>query len=154
MNNFFKQSVKTAKDQAKEMAKKIAREPVEILKTGQNQVTGGSEKKQIAPEISVIDQIITGDGKVKDTTPEEEQAIHAQTKRRLQEIENELRQLRMEREQKSQEYVKGQMELMGENKEEPAIKALEMPQGKKHGGPPKPGQAKKGTHEVGRQAKG
>jgi len=155
-NDFFKKMGKSAKDEAKKIAKQIAREPIEILKDTAGQ-TAPSPETGKQPETSVMQQVMTGDGTVKDVSPQEEQSIHSQAKSRLAQIEAELRQLRMQREQNSQEWTKQQEELMGHKEgvpQETAPAPLEVPHTPKKG-PKGPGGKKKGgTMEQGRTKKG
>jgi len=153
-DNFFKQAGRSAKDTAKEIAKQVAREPIEILKDTRNQVVITPEKQQ--QETSIMQQVMTGDGNVKDISPQEEQSIHSQAKSRLAQIEAELRRLRMQREQRSEDWVKQQESLMGTREGTPgqAPKPVEMPTGPKRGARG-PGAKNKGAAmEQGRQKKG
>ena len=156
MNNFFKQTGKSARDMAKGVAQKMRQEPAEILKDAKTQITGAEQKNE--SQISVMQQVMTGDGKVKDLSPIKEQEIAAQTKSRLQEIEAELRRLRMQREQTSQEWAKEQNRLLGTGGEERQTQQgpqqVEMPSQGHKKGPRSAHQSKKGSMEVGRQHKG
>ncbi len=153
MNNFFKQVKDTAKQEAIKAAKQMANEPLEMLKNTGIKIPEKSETSK--PGMSMMQEIMTGNGSVKDILPEMEQSIHAQTKSRLQQIENELRQLRMQKEQRSQEWMKEQNSLMGigNQQTEKPKNASEAPGKPKHG-PKGPGQNKKGNMEVGKQNKG
>lgn len=156
-NDFFKKVGKSAKDEARKLAKQIAREPVEILKetTGQPATTPEQPQKE---GMSVMQEVMTDGGNVKDISAGEEQSIHSQTKSRLAQIEAELRQLRMQREQKSQEWTKEQEELMGHKEgvpQEAAPEPLEMPHSVQKGPKGPAGKKKKGgTMEQGRTKKG
>ena len=154
-NNFFKSVGKSAKDEAIKAAKQMRGEPGELLKTTGKQF--GLETNKVEGP-SMMQQVMTGDGQVKDVSPIEEQAIAIQTKRRLQEIEAELRQLRQQREQKSIDWQKQQNELLGigmeaqENKQKQTEQVVAPHTPTK--GPKGPQQAKKGSMEIGRQHKG
>ena len=155
-NNFFKSVGKNAKQAAKEMAKKVAHEPVEVFKDVKNQIISRPEIHNNEP--SMMQQVMTGDGSIKEVSSQEEQSIHSQAKNRLAQIEAELRNLRMQREQRSGEWMKEQEELMGHREgvsQEAAPQPVEMPTGPKKGPRAQRGSHKKGgTMEVGRQKKG
>ena len=152
-DNFIKQTKKTAKEQAIKTAKQIAREPSEILKDARSEVTGTPDVHE--PKPSVMEQVMTGDGKTEEVSPQEEQSIHSQTKSRLSQIEAELKRLREQREQKSQGWSEEQERLMepGEQVPEEKYKPVELPSSPKKG-PASPHMAKKGTKEMGRTRKG
>lgn len=151
-NNFFKTVGKSAQDVARQMAKTVAQEPSEILRSAKSQVVGSVEQKSEKQGPSVVDQIITQDGKFVPASAAEEQSIHAKAKSRLAQIEAELRQIRMQRERSGQEWSKEQDRLMQVGHHEKLQEIVE-PQGKKHGAP-KPGNKSSNSMETSKQKKG
>ena len=155
-NNIFKQVAQSAKQEAIKAAKQMAREPLEILKNAGVNIPVSNESGG-QPGMSMMQEVMTGGGSVGELSPSEEQSIHQEAKSRLQQIEAELRQLRMQRERQSQEWAKQQNTLMkgheGQSGEQPKPSHVEAPGKPKHG-PKGPGQSKKGTQETGRQNKG
>ncbi len=152
-NNFFKQVKESAKEAAIKSARQMVHEPGEILKSSTDQISGGAETAK--PEMSMMQEVMTGGGKVPDISPQMEQSIHAAAKSRLQQIEAELRQMRLQREQRSQDWLKAQNEMMNignQQIEKPKVSTEST--GKPKHGPKGPGQPKKGNMEVGKQNKG
>lgn len=146
-NNFFRQTGNTARDAAKKAAQQIAHEPAEILKSAKEQVVQ-SEQPQRSEGPSMMQEVMTQNGQLKQVSEMEEKSIHARTKSRLEEIEAELRQYRMQREKASEEWIKDQNKAMGITPEgqqqKPAPPEAALPQGKKHGAA-KPGPKKSAT---------
>lgn len=153
--NFLKQASNSARDAAIKMAKQIGHEPAEILKGAKEQVVGGAENKVQNQGPSMMQEVMTGDGKFVPPTANEEQSIHAAAKNRLAQIEAELRQLRMQREQKSQDWAKEQDKVMGVGQEQPRQEIVAPPSRKAHG-PQGPGAKKSSGNsmETSRQKKG
>ncbi len=152
MNNFLKQTVNKAKEEAIKTARQMVHEPVEIFKETKSQA---GLPKEVHPQsgMSMMQEVMTGGGAVKELSPAEEMSINAATMSRLQQIEAELRQLRQDREQKGIDYLKEQNSLMkGSSGQENKPQFTEA-QGKKNRSKGKQGQ-KKGNMEVGKQNKG
>jgi hypothetical protein len=151
-NNFFRQAGKSAQDIARQMAKTVAQEPSEILRSAKSQVVGGVEQRPNSSGPSVVDQIVTQDGKFGPASAAEEQSIHARAQSRLAQIEAELRQIRMQRERSSQEWSHEQDKLMQQGQQEKHQETVE-PQGKKHGAQ-RPGKKSSNSMETSKQKKG
>jgi hypothetical protein len=154
MTNIFKQVGKTAKEAAKDVAKKMASEPAELLRNAKVQVVeNGGNESQKAPEISLIDEIITGDRKHKDPTETEKKEIEGSALARLSEIEAQLDQIRMEKVRQAREWSKAQDSVLAsdDNKKDTAFV---MPGKPRHGGAGGAIARKKGTKEITRQHSG
>jgi len=157
MTNFFKQVGKSSKDVAKQIAKQIGSEPKELLRNAGGHI-GTENKPKTQPEgPSMMQEVMTQNGKTVEATPLEQQQIYADTKSRLAKIEAELRQLRMQRERMSQEWSKEQDRLMNPELSQPPKPVSEIPQGRKQG-TQRPGKKKSSgignTMENSRQKKG
>ncbi len=148
--NFLKSSSKTAVDEAKKIAKQVAREPYEIIKNvvpsavGEGGMKGEKQK-------TALSKIVEG-GENLSLGSIDEEALKAQTNRRLKELEEEIRKIREERKMREEEWRKQQEEVMKveEPQEQPFI---EPPSRKKRGflGFVK---KKQGTKEMGKQISG
>lgn len=154
--NFFKTSGNFAKEAAIKMAKQARQEPSEILKSVKEQVVGSTENKVQNQGPSMMQEVMTGDGKFVAPTATEEQSIHSQAKSRLAQIEAELRQLRMQREQRSQEWVKEQEKLISPPQGQEQKPQVVAPPSRKAHGPQGPGAKKSSgsSMETSRQKKG
>jgi len=152
MSDIFKQTGKTAKDIAKQTARQIAQEPVEILKSTTRQGTG----IEPSPSASVIDQIVTADGKIPQITKLEEKKLENITRKKIEELEEELKKMRNTREQRSQEWQESQNTLMGHTQteqpisEKPLVEPTTMPKRGMFG----VAKRKQGTKEIGKQISG
>lgn len=150
MSNVFKQAGKTSKDIAKEAAKRVAREPLEILKSaGKHESAvehGGS--------VPLIEQIIGAQG-VNKLSKSEEAKIKGDDSRKLEELENEIRKFRQLREQKNIEWTEEQNKKLGLSAEaqEPKAPLMEPTSAPKRG-KMSPAKKKQGTKEMGKQISG
>lgn len=150
--NIIKQTKKTAADQARQIAKQVAREPLEMAKTVvPPHIIEGAKKESTSPITEAIlqDQKKANEAGIDDFSEEEAQI---KTNRRLRELEEEIKKIRQEREAQMQQWKKAQEEAMKEEK--PAEQPFVMPQGKKRRGMLGPGQKKQGTQEMGKQKTG
>lgn len=154
MSNFFKQVGNSARDAAVKAAKQIAQEPSEMFKGAKEQVTGVENKPQ-SQGPSMMQEVMMGNDNFVPATSAEERSIHAQAKSRLAQIEAELRQIRMQREQASQNWDREQDRQMGVGESQQKQEFV-APPSKKHHGAQKPGQKKSATPsmETSRQKKG
>lgn len=149
MTNILKQTGKTTADLAREAAKKIVGEPLEILKSA----TPAHLQEKDSPNI--IQEALAA------TTPNARenidiQALNAQTQKRLGELEQEIAKIRQERAAKTKEWTEQQQALMGQGKNQNVEKPFIEPQSKKKRGFMGIGGAKKkqGTKELGKQISG
>src|SRR3989344_602393 len=101
MANIFKQAGKSTKEMAKLAAKQVTYEKGEFVKAVKKQTVGNMNS-----EPSLMDQIITGDGKATKLTSAEEAEIRSNTNKRLEELEKELEQFRLQRQTKYEEWQK------------------------------------------------
>jgi len=150
--NVFKQAGKTSKDIAREAARKMAREPFEILKSATTQESGVERSSSG----SVIDQIITGDGKIPEISTAEEMKMNNEAKQKIEELENELQRLRQQRDQKSAQWNEEQNTKLGHGPEEdqkPKAPLIEPTTARKRG-QGSPTKKKQGTREMGKQVSG
>jgi hypothetical protein len=149
-DGIFKKAGKTTKDIAKKAAQDVAREPFEIIKSTPAQIV----KQQNTDEgPSAIEQVMTGDGKLKEVTKIEEKQLESEKMNRLKKLEDELALLRRQRMKKEEEWKKEQEEVMGkgsEQKEEEFIEPTTKPKvGMRH-----PQKKKQGTREMGKGPSG
>lgn len=151
-SDFFKQVKNSAKEEAIKAARQVRQEPLEILKDINSNVSGQTDIHQ--KEISMMQQVMTGDGKVADVSSQDEQKINILAKRRLQEIEQELRRMRILSEQRSGDWVEKQKTLMTEGDVDGKQKVFLEPTPKRKTGMIGPGQKKQGTKEMGKQYSG
>ena len=152
MSNIFRQTGKTTADIAKQVARQVAREPVEILKSAGSQVTG----REKPGEMSVMQQVMTGDGKVQEITPKDIVQEEASTKRRLEELEQEIMKLRAQRREGAQAYVQQVGEQMGQGQAQEKVQQepLAEPTSRPKRGMMGPVKKKQGTREMGKQISG
>ncbi|KKR30783.1 hypothetical protein A2715_02110 [Candidatus Woesebacteria bacterium RIFCSPHIGHO2_01_FULL_39_32] len=150
-NGIIKKAGKTTADIAKQIAKQVALEPIEILKSAGSQVTG----REKPGEMSVMQQVMTGNGKVQEISAIEKAQEEAQTKRRIEELEQELKKLRGEREEKQQSYEQKVMGEMKQGQQEPQAETpLVEPVTRRKRGMMGPAQKKQGTKEMGKMVSG
>lgn len=154
-NSFVKQVKSSAKDEAIRIAKNVRNESKELVVP--KVFKKDSNKSVSSPDMSVIQQVMTKDGKVENVSDQEKVEGEVESKIRLQELENELASWRQKRLQKESEWSKQQEEVMGLAEEEMPVEKqpVIMPTSPKKGPQRQiPGQKKKGTMEEGRTRKG
>lgn len=96
-------------DQARQFGKKLAQEPHEFLNAAKAQISKDTPTGQPqAPQ----GQVGIGSG-VSEISPEEKKKIEDAARKRLQEIEQELSNLRLKRRQDYEKWVKEQEAMMG-----------------------------------------
>jgi hypothetical protein len=142
-------AMQAARDSVKQT---IRDETKEFIKSASQQGVPVSEKPFEAPKFELFPEI-------KEVNEEERKQIQEQSSIRLQRLEEELKQLRMQRQQTDQEWAKRQQEIM--NPEDAARAAGQVPPRKeiiiptsKPTGPNAQQaavKAKQGSREVGRQ---
>lgn len=156
---------KSAREAAKKMAKQIAAEPSELLKSAGTQISGNQNETQSkeqkndvtdsGKELSVMQQVMTGNGRVQQPTKEEEINIHSQAKKRMQELEDEIMRMRQVREQKEQNWEKEQQQILGATpKEEEKKQPLIQPTSIRKRGMTAGTKQKQGTKEMTKQMSG
>lgn len=130
-------TTKSGKNLAKQIAKQVAREPVEILKQAQEQTIGTAappqEEKPQPQE--------------KEITPNEKAKIEAQGQRQIQALEKELKDIQVLKANEKQVTV--QKPLAGEKKEEekkPVVEPATRPSRRLFGFGPKAQAQKQQTH--------
>lgn len=148
MKGIIRQTKQTASDQARKIAKQMAQEPYEMVKTAvPAHVIEGARKDN--PNL-VSEIVESGNTQSKDPVNEEE--VKIQTNKRLGELEEEIKKIREERKAQEEEWRKQQEETMKppETTEQPFV----MPQGKKKQGFMGFAKKKQGTKEMGKQISG
>jgi hypothetical protein len=147
-NGFLKKTGQTAADQARKTAKQIAQEPYEIVKTVVPQhVLEGAKKNSSPPVSKIFDKV--------EKQPEEiidKEAVNAQARKRLQELEEEIGKIRKQRKVEEEEWKKNQESLM--QPEQPSEKPFVEPPAKKKQGFMGFAKKKQGTKEMGKQISG
>jgi len=148
-NIIIKKVGRSAAETARVMAKQMAREPHELLKTASAQV---SKDSSIQEPPQQNDQDITG-LKAEELSTDEEKKIKDQTRRRLIELEEELKQVRMKRKEQSEKWSQEQEKIM-QKQEIPSEKPLIEPTTKPKRGQLGAAKKKQGTREMGKQVSG
>lgn len=147
MDGFIKKTGQSAKDAAIKAAKRVAQEPVEILSHTKAQVVGTDVHKE-----PLVNEMLAS-GSTTGPTPLQEQQIHAQGKRRLQELEAELARMRQKRATGEQEWRQQQEQILTPQKPSEQ-KVFVEPPSKPRRGMVGPGQKKGGTKEMVKQVSG
>lgn len=137
-------AMQTARDRVKQVA---SEEKAGWIKSASEQGVPVSEKPIEAPKFELFPEI-------KEVNEEEKKQIQEQSTIRLQKLEEELKQIRMQRQQQTQEWVKQQEQIM--NPEPPPgqeKKPIIIPTSKPSGpnAQQMATQAKQGSREMGRQ---
>jgi len=110
MANLVGDSAKNAKMLAKQIAKQMAREPMEVLKTAGSQV-GGAERvppPQAAPAIPSS----------KEPTPQDKARIEAQGQRQLAALESEIRDIQNKQQQEAAVKIQQEQAIAAQAQEE------------------------------------
>ncbi|KKQ51831.1 hypothetical protein A2865_04375 [Candidatus Woesebacteria bacterium RIFCSPHIGHO2_01_FULL_39_17] len=150
MDGFIKQTKKTAADTAKQVAKQIAREPFELLKTSKSQIL-----KQEKSSSDIVQQIVGGDGKVGEISPAQKSELEAKKKKRIQELEEELKRISLERKRKEEEWLQLQKQEMDKTQvQDQSSQQLIEPKTKPRRGFLRFLKKKQGTKEMGKQISG
>src|SRR3989344_7135978 len=101
MTGIIKTTGKTTADIAKQIAKQVVREPFEIMKNAPAQVGGGETSG-----MTVMQQVMTGNGKVGEVPPSMQSQEEARARRRIEELQEELKAMRQQSLQKLESYRK------------------------------------------------
>lgn len=154
MTNIIKATGKTAADLAREAAKRVAREPLEILKSAAppGLRLSGSESPQLQGQdtSNLISDAISATSLNAEANVNA-QELNAQAKRRLGELEQEIQRIRQERAQKIEAWNKEQQALLDQGKSGQQKQSLIEPQSKKKRGFMGFMKKKQGTKELGKQ---
>jgi hypothetical protein len=152
-----KKTATSARTLAQQAAKVVVEEQEKFAKSAKSQLTG--EKKGI--DRPVVDQVITDGEQAGPITTREEEQIKLETRKRLQELEEELEKLREERKRKEEEWKREQEAKMGTPGEGEVKKLLTEPTTKSKRGLPRVGskisaviKRKRGTRELGKRPTG
>jgi hypothetical protein len=154
IKNAFISTGKSAKQVAIRTAKQFGQEPSELLKVARSQVAGSSVEAVSAP--SAVAEIMTGGGSVKQPTTEEEAKIHSLAKKRMRELEEEIKRMRQVREGSQAEWEKSQQQAFGtdEHKEGEKKQPLVQPTSIRKRGMAGQTKQKQGTKEMAKQVSG
>ena len=100
MDSFVKQTKISASDAARKVAKQIAREPIELLKTSKSQVL-----RQESDTSRLVQEMVSGNGESGEISETQKVEIEAKKRKRIEELEEELKRIRHEREKKEEEWI-------------------------------------------------
>jgi len=143
MTNIITNKIKqSAGDLARKAAKAAREEKEGFLRTAKVAAVG--EQKPTSSGISVIDQIITGNGTVKEVKSEEEQKLLQEQRKRITALEDELNAIRQQRVQKDQNWSEEQDKLLHKDDAGADQAPIPMPKSRKSQGMKNPGQKQKG----------
>lgn len=153
-SDFVKLFKKSAKDEAIKIARKVREESGELVTP---KIFKKDTKSGSGQEMSMMQQVMTGDGKIGEVAEGDKLEEEVRAQRRIKELEVELAEWREKRLKKEAEWSKDQEEIMGAGDKETSIQEqpLIIPTSPQKG--PRvqaPGQSKKGTMEEGRTKKG
>ena len=149
MAGIIRKTKQTAADEARKAARQIAREPYELAKTVvPPHILEGTQNDNS----SFISEIVES-GNTQPKDPVNEEALNAQTAKRLQELNAEIEKIRKERIQKEEEWRKNQEALMKPEQVSATKQFVEAP-GKKTRGLAGFRKKKQGTKEMGKQTSG
>jgi len=144
-NGIIKQAGKTTADIARQAARQVAREPVELLKSGSSQVMQ-NENTNIQDPINLTSDKLP---------PEEIAKKEKEARDRIQELEEELRRMRGKREENKEAWVKEQEEKLKAQTSQPAAaQPMVEPTTKPKRGMMGEIAKKQGTKEMGKQISG
>ena len=146
-NGFIKKTGQTATDAAIKTARQVAQEPIEIIKSAVPVHMGEKDNSSLVAEM-----VQSGQGQEEITNVNEE-AINAQAKKRLEELEAEIEKIREERRTQNEEWKKSQETLMQVN-QAPQEKTFVEAQGKQRKGMTGFMKKKQGTKEMSKQVSG
>jgi flagellar motility protein MotE (MotC chaperone) len=146
-NGFFKKTGQTARDLARKTARQVAREPLEILKSAAP--TYLREKDSL--NIPQAEGVVTPPKAIENI---DVNALNTQTKKRLEELEQEIQKIRQERAAKLQKWNEEQQALLDEGKSKSEEKTFIEPQSRKKRGFLGFRKKKQGTKEMGKQVSG
>ncbi|KKQ98586.1 MAG: hypothetical protein UT24_C0009G0086 [Candidatus Woesebacteria bacterium GW2011_GWB1_39_12] len=150
MDSFVKQTKISASDAARKVAKQIAREPIELLKTSKSQVL-----RQESDTSRLVQEMVSGNGESGEISETQKVEIEAKKRKRIEELEEELKRIRHEREKKEEEWSQLQQQKMGTTQDsvgshQPFIEPTTKPRRGFMGFLKK----KQGTKEMGKQISG
>ena len=147
MSNLITTKVKqSAGDLARKAAKAAHEEKEGFVRTAKVAAVG--EQKPTTSGLSVIDQIITGNGTVKEVKSEEEQKLHSEIAKRMSALEEELAAIRGQRTQRDENWSQEQDKLMQTDREQDKGKPLVMPISRPRRGAPMHGGKPKGMEGI------
>ncbi len=106
-DGLLKKTGQSAADTARKVAKQFAQEPAELLKSASIQVTG-----QETDNSDIIQKIVTGNGEVKTVSEVEEIKMETRRRKRITELEEEIKKIGLERKKKEEEWAHMQQEEM------------------------------------------
>ncbi len=148
-NVIIKKVGRSAADTARTIAKQMAREPHELLKTASAQVSKDSSIQE-PPQQNIQDVIGI---KSEELSTDEEKKITDLARKRLKELEEELKQVRLKRSEQSQKWSEQQEALM-QTQEKTSEKPILEPTTKPKRGQLSVAKKKQGTREMGKQISG